>query len=98
MARRKRGANEGSIFKLPDGRWRAMADLGYRNGKRWRKAIEATTRQKVQEKLTTLLRDRQLGLNVAPERQTVGQFLVRWLEIVKSNIAPSTYVSYEGII
>ncbi len=98
MATRRRGANEGSIFKLPDGRWRAMVDLGYRNGKRWRKAIEAATRQRVQEKLAELLRDHQLGFNVAPERQTVGQFLIRWLEIVKSNIAPSTYVSYEGIV
>jgi integrase len=98
MARRRRGANEGSIFELPDGRWRAMVDLGYRNGKRWRKAVEATTRDEVQRTLNDLLHDHRRGINIAPERQTVGQFLSRWLEIIKSDIAPSTYVSYEGIV
>ncbi len=95
---KKRGQGEGSIFKLPDGRWRAIVDLGYRNGKRWRKQIEAPTRQAVQEKLKKALRDQQLGFNIAPERQTVQRYLKQWLETVEANVAPATYISYESVV
>jgi integrase len=99
MPRRKRGSNEGSIFKLPDGRWRALINLGYRNGRRWRKPIEATTREEVQEKLIAALRDRQLGFNIAPERQKLGEFLQVWLkDVAKQNVRSSTLASYSWII
>ncbi len=35
----KRGQNEGSIYKRPDGRWCAQVNLGYVNGKRKRKYL-----------------------------------------------------------
>ena len=99
MPRRKRGSNEGSIFRLPDGRWRALINLGYRIGKRWRKPIEAPTREEVQEKLIVALRDRQLGINIAPERQSLGQFLEVWLnQVAKQNVRASTLGSYSWII
>src|SRR5579863_2521607 len=95
---KKRGANEGTIFKLPDGRWRGMVNLGYRNGKRWRKSIEALTRQEVQQRLTTALRDSQLGLNIAPERQSVGHFLNYWLAaVVKPSVKPKTHRTYSDL-
>src|SRR5579871_3106234 len=34
----RRGAGEGSLTQLPDGRWQARIDLGYVNGKRVRHA------------------------------------------------------------
>ena len=43
----RRGHGEGSVFQLPDGQWRAMADLGYLNGKRKRKAATRATRREV---------------------------------------------------
>jgi integrase len=94
----KRGTNEGSIFQLPDGRWRATVSLGFRNGKRWRKSFEASTFEEVQQKVTVAKRDHQLGFNIAPERQAVGDFLHNWLQMVKSDIGPATYVSYEGLV
>ncbi|MBT5049007.1 MAG: site-specific integrase [Rhodospirillaceae bacterium] len=93
----KRGQNEGSIFKRQDGRWVAVLNLGYTGGKRRRKHFYGETRKEVQERLTAALRARQQGLPVAPEKQTVGQFLERWLdESVKPNVRPRTYEGYEG--
>ncbi len=94
--RKSRGRNEGSIFRRADGRWSATVSLGYRNGRRWRKMLYGKTRAEVAEKLNAALRDQSLGLPVAdPERQTVGDFLARWLEtIVKRSTRPKTYESY----
>lgn len=98
MARR-RGANEGSIFKRDDGRWCAVVDLGWRDGKRKRKYVYGATRQVVAEQLTKLLREKAQGLPVAVDRQTVERFLRDWLEnSVKASVRPATYVSYEQVV
>jgi integrase len=95
---KKRGANEGSIFQLPDGRWRAVVSLGYRNGKRLRKVFEALTRQAVQRKLSDALTSQQHGLPIAAERETVGQFLTAWLEdVVKPSVKPKTRRTYADL-
>lgn len=92
---RKRGRNEGTIFKRKDGRWCAVVDLGWENGKRKRKYLYGTTRTEVAEQLTKVLREKAQGLPVAVERQTVGQFLERWLEeSVKRTVRPLTYQQY----
>jgi len=70
-------------------------DLGYVNGKRKRKYLYGTTRRAVQQRLTKVLRDVQQGLPVAMERQTVAQFLERWLkDSVKPAVRPRTYTEY----
>lgn len=95
----KRGHNEGSIYKRDDGRWVAMSTLGYEGGKRKRKSFYGDTRKEVQEQLTKALRDIQQGLPIANERQTVGDFLQRWLdESVKGKREPKTYASYAQLI
>ena len=94
----RRGASEGTIFKLPDGRWRASLSLGYRNGKRWRKVFEAATRSEVQDKLSQALQDQKLGLPVATTKQTVGQFLNSWLtDAVKRSVKPKTHRTYSDL-
>jgi len=96
---RKRGQNEGSIFKRSDGRWAASIDLGWRNGKRHRKCFYAVTRAEVQQQLTAALRANQLGLLVAPERQTVRQFFDRWLvESAKPTLRPLTFQRYGQLL
>jgi integrase len=95
----RRGQNEGSIFEERPGKWRASISVGRKNGRRIRKTFTATTRREVQKKLTKALRDQQLGINVAPERQTVGQFLRAWLEdVAKQNVRPATQASNSWII
>lgn len=76
----KRGQGEGSIYRMADGRWRAAVSVGWKvnaegNPVQVRKVFTAETRAEVQKQLTKALRDRELGLPIAPERQTLGQFL-----------------------
>lgn len=92
----KRGQNEGSIYKRKDGRWTSCINLGWKDGKLKRKYFYGETRADVQKALTKALRDKEQGLPAAVERQTVAQFLDRWLEDhAKPKIRPKTYRSYE---
>jgi len=95
----RRGHGEGSIYYRQDREcWCAMVDLGYQDGKRKRKSIFGKTRKEVAEKLKVVLRDQQQGLLVAAERQTVEQFLTRWLaEVVEGKTRPRTHQSYKDI-
>src|SRR5215469_3424911 len=96
---RKRNAGEGSIFPRSDGRWCAQLDLGWEGGKRARKYIYGATAQEVQDQLLKARSDRAVGLPVAVERQTVGQYFADWLQnTVKTSVRPRTYVSYEQVV
>ena len=96
----KRARNEGSIYRQQtDGRWVAAISVGYRNGRRRRKKFFGATRGAVAAQLTQALHDHQHGLPVAPDRQTVGTFLTRWLEdSVKPSVRPTTYRSYQQLV
>ena len=99
MSKRKRGNSEGSIYKMTDGRWRAAVSAGKgANGKPKRKIFTAATRHEVADQMTKALRDQQRGINIDPEKQTVGDFLSRWIDTVKRDVAPATYVSYEATV
>jgi integrase len=92
---RKRGNSEGSIFQRADGRWCSVIDLGWGNGERKRKNFYGATRREVAEKLNQAIRSKAQGLTIAVERQTVIQFLNRWLtDSVKSSVRPLTYEQY----
>lgn len=96
--RRHRGHGEGTIVQRSDGRWEAKIDLGYVNGKRTRKSFYGKTRKEVAAKLAKALREREQGLPVESERETVKSFLERWLEdTARPRLAPRTFESYEMI-
>lgn len=95
----KRGQNEGSIYQRDDGRWCAQVTLGYVDGKRKRKYLYGDTRKEVAEQLKVVLRDQQQGLPVATERQTLGEYLDRWLtDVAKPKVRPKTYHSYAQLV
>ena len=94
----RRGRGEGSISKRADGRWMAQADLGWQNGKRCRKAVYGHSKREVQEKLRELLHRKERGLSPVPERETVGTFLQRWLDVRRSHVRSRTYARYEQIV
>ena len=96
----RRGHGEGSIYQREsDGKWCAVVDLGWVNGKRKRKIIYGKTRKEVAEKLKVALRDQQQGLPIAGERLTVGQFPDRWLvEAARPKVRPKTYHSYAQLV
>ena len=93
---RKRGANEGTIFKRKDGRWCSAVDVGWENGKRKRKSFYGETRKEVADALNKALSEQAQSLPVTYDRQTVAQFFLRWLdESVRASVRPLTYEQYE---
>ncbi len=98
MNQRRRGRGEGSITQRPDGRWVARADLGWEGGRRRRKAVYGRTRREVAEKLTRVLRDVQQGATLPDERQTVSQFLTRWLDDKRTRLRPRAWATYEQAV
>jgi integrase len=84
---------------MKDGRWRAAVTVGKNaNGKSKRKTFTSSTRHEVSEQMTEALHDKQRGINIAPGKVTVAEFFQGWLDTIKSDVAPSTYVSYEGTV
>jgi integrase len=92
--RSRRGNGEGSITKLGDGRWQARVTLD--DGRR--KAFYGKTRAETAAKLHAALRDRERGLPVVAEKQTLGQFLALWLDMVKDDLKPRTWKRYNELM
>lgn len=87
----RRGNNEGSITQRPDGRWEARITL---DGKK-RKSFYGKTRQEVARKLTEALRDRDKGLPVVGDKQTVANYLAHWLKMIPATVEATTVQKYE---
>ena len=99
MSTRRRGRGEGSIVQRADGRWMGRVDLGWQNGKRQSKAIYGRTRRSVADALRNALKAAEQGTLSADERQTIGDFLKRWLQdVVRPRVRPRTFVGYEAAI
>ena len=97
--RRKRGQGEGSIYKRKDGLWAGAVNLGYQGGKLKRKVYYGKTRDEVKDKLIAALRDQQQGIPIVTERQSLQQFLERWLiDCVKPSVRPKTFASYSQLV
>jgi integrase len=76
-----------------------MIDLGWENGKRRRKSIYGRTQAEVNEERIRILRGRQQGIPIGDGRQTVKQYLDKWLESIKPPmVRPRTYERFEGIV
>jgi integrase len=97
--RKKRGQGEGTIYQRADGRWTALMTVGWKSGKRVRKQFYGSSAEEVQKKLTAALRDRDRGLPIITDRQTVEQFLRGWLETTaQARLRPRTFVTYRQVI
>ena len=95
----RRGRGEGSIVKRADGRWMGRVDLGWQAGKRQSKAIYGRTRRAVADALRDVVRSAQQGTLVGDERQTVSEFLTRWLQdVARTRVRPRTFVGYQAAI
>jgi integrase len=98
VTRRRRGHGEGTIYHRPDGRWEAVVDLGWQDGKRRRKYLYGRTRREVAEKLARALKARQEHVPFVSERTTVEQYLAAWLELIRPTIQDSTWRRYEQYV
>jgi integrase len=90
MAKR-RGHNEGSIYRRADGKWIGAISLGGLK----RKCKVADTRKEISDWLKPTLVKAQTGGIVTSKRQTVAQFLEQWLaDCAKVSVQAGTYDSY----
>jgi integrase len=93
----KRANGEGSIYPYKNG-FAAYVWVDTPDGKRKRKYVYGKTREEVHGKWIALHAEAKKG-PVATRHRTLAAFLAYWLdEIVKPNLAPLTYVSYEGSV
>ena len=93
---KKRGQNEGSIRKRPDGTWEARVTVGIMaDGKQKQKSLYGKTRQEVSAKMTDLLNNLQKGLITNPTEMTLSEWLDFYmLEYKKKFVKPATYNNY----
>ncbi|MGW7514826.1 site-specific integrase [Streptomyces sp. NPDC054796] len=92
----KRGNGEGSIYPYRNNSFAAYVWVTTPDGKRTRKYVYGKTRTEVHDKWLKLHAEAKKG-PVVTQHRTVAAFLDYWLEsIVKPNLAPLSYVSYEG--
>lgn len=99
--RGKRGSGEGSIYQDLDGRWRAVADLGWREGLRRRKYLSGRTRAEVASKLRRVLDEHDAGLQISTDGHapTVEAWLNHWLDTIAARkLRPSTLATYRGYV
>jgi integrase len=95
--KRRRGHNEGSIYRRADGKWVGAISLGIQaSGKAKRKCKVADTRKEISDWLKPELAKAQQGGLIVTKRQTVAQFLEQWLaDCAKVSVQEGTYASYE---
>lgn len=100
MPQKRRGHNEGSIYRRQDGQWCASVTVGQTaTGAAKRRVIYGSTRKEVQEALIKLLADAQKGLPIDPSRQTVRAFLEEWLQnSVRGSVAERTLNTYRQAV
>lgn len=95
----KRGDGEGTIRQRKDGLWEAAYSYRDASGNLKRRSLYAKTQREVAEKLRAALRALDQGETVNTDRQTVAQFLDRWLEdVAKPAVRPKTYHSYAQLV
>lgn len=89
MATKNRGHGNGGVDERPDGRLVARIMIDGR-----RHAHYVKTRQEGYSWLARMRRDHEVGLVAISERQTVGQFMATWLEVIAPTIRATTLKRY----
>ena len=95
---KKRGNGEGSIHRRKNGGWCAQYVVHTSEGPK-RRTLYGKTHQEVANKLAKALSSREDGLVFDAGKQTVGEYLERWLEeCVKGTVRASTFDRYKYTI
>jgi integrase len=89
MAKR-RGNNEGSIYRRKDGYW--VGQYGVQTAQKSKtRYIYGKRREEVREKLTKAIADRDGGFIFDDENMSVGEYMNRWLsDSVRGSVRAST--------
>lgn len=92
MARR-RGNQEGSIYKREDGSWRAQITLDGR-----RLSHSGKTRAVCQEWLKKTIKQIDSGLSFEGASLRLDEYMEMWMQTVKENRRQKTHIQYEGLL
>ena len=91
----KRANQEGSIYKRKDGRW--VASIVLENNKR--KSIYCKTQQEAMKAVREVNQQKDQGMLLTGEDQTLNNFLTTWLQdVAKHNVRVRTYERYRELI
>src|SRR6056297_3278027 len=92
-----RGNGEGTIVKRKDGRWMGAVTIGTdpETGKPDRKYIYGKKRKEVARKMTELKQKLFDGSYIKQSEIKLGEWLTRWNEGRKSQLAYNTYRAYK---
>jgi integrase len=94
---KKRGNNEGSIYRRKNGTWAAQYTVWTAEGRK-RRSVSGKTRAEVSRKLTEAMADRDGGLLYDAGKLTISEYLDRWLaDSVKGTVKETTYANYAYI-
>ena len=94
---KKRGNNEGSIYRRKNGTWAAQYTVWTAEGRK-RRSVAGKTRAEVSRKLTEAMADRDGGLFYDAGKLTTSEYLDRWLaDSVKGTVKETTYANYAYI-
>ena len=94
----RRPQGEGSVYRLPDGRWRGVVDLGWHDGKRRRKYITRGSQAEVVRELRRLTAAAEAGqLPIAPGSD-LGPVVERSDEVAAPSVRPSTLRRYRQAV
>jgi integrase len=90
---KKRSHGEGSIYKLPSGKWRGQLTI---NGKRLSKI--SYNRKEIAFWIRKTIGQVEAGLTYDSARITGSDYLLHWLTGIKNGVRPTTYDHYELLI
>ncbi len=91
----KKGNGEGSVHKLPNGRWRAQYYVETPKGRK-RRSVSAASKQEARRLMMRGMYESQGIVEFDSATLTVGKYLRQWLESsAKSSVAPRTFANYE---
>ncbi len=97
--RRPRG--EGAVYRTKDGRWRAVVDLGWQDGKRQRKYLSGATKAEVARAVREAVSQVESGVPLTRDGlgPTVAEWLWYWHDNVQARrVRESTLSAYETVI
>ena len=90
---KKRGQNEGTIYKRKDGTWAAQVSI---QGRRLTKYTK--TQSEARTWLKTTLNQVDTGITFLGAQMELGKYLEQWLVTVKTSVRPKTYELYRQTV
>ena len=92
MGEKRRGADEGSIYRRKDGRWVGQYET---EGKR--RYVYGKDRETARARLTKALADRDAGPVFDSRNLTVCEYASLWLDSIKEAVGPRTWKRHEEL-